>query len=141
MSELESLKPLRHHNRKMRRHQRARAAVGPIRFVAQPFDWKDVFAALPQEKPKDFADSLWNGYKDEIWTKYKPEGRLLFELLRMVVRDPNMPDIVRLCAGIGSLFVAVDGFDATAEGLKNDKARMPLRIAAPVPQLFPAWPS
>jgi hypothetical protein len=113
-----------------------------------PLDWGTVFAQLPQEEPKTFTDEVWNLYKDNGWTKYGPESRFGFELARLVARDRDMPDFVKLLANIVAGAFVVDGLKATGEGIRKDaerqKAQLSMtsfRIGTPVPQLFPAWPS
>jgi hypothetical protein len=105
-------------------------------------DWPAVFAQFPQEPAKTLPDALWNAYKDNGWVKYKPEGRLGFELARMVAKDPDVPDLVKLLANILAGVFVVDGFNATAEGVRKDaeRVRALARIKAPAPQLLPAWP-
>lgn len=130
--------------RKRYRHiRRSTAAPRQVSIAPLPsIDWAAVFAQLPQEPAKTFPDAIWNAYKDNGWVKYKPEGRLGFELARIVARDPNVPDWGKLLANIVAGFFVVDGFNATAEGVRKDaeRARALARITAPAPQLLPAWP-
>lgn len=132
--------------RKRKRHSRIRrSTAAPLQVSIAPLpsiDWTAVFAQFPQEPAKTFPDAVWNAYKDNGWIKYKPEGRLGFELARMVARDPDVPDWVKLLANIVAGFFVVDGFNATAEGVRKDaeRVRAMARINAPAPPLFPSWP-
>jgi hypothetical protein len=41
--------------------------------LAVPIDWPSiVLESLPREPPKNLGDVVWNGYKNELWAKYKP---------------------------------------------------------------------
>jgi hypothetical protein len=132
-------------NRKRYPGRRRPAAASRQVSMAQlpSIDWTAVFAYLPQEPAKTLPDAVWNAYKDKGWVKYKPEGRLGFELARMVARDPEVPDWAKLLANIVAGFFVVDGFNATVEGVRKDaeRARTMARINAPAPLLLPAWPS
>lgn len=124
-----------------RKHHRRLRQFSPVR--ALPIDWSAIFESLPQEPPKNLGDMVWNGYKKEMWAKYKPDSLLAFEGLRMVARSPDTPEALKFVANLLALLCGVDGYGATLEGLRKDqeRARTLVRITAPVPRLLPAWPS
>src|SRR6266850_2663993 len=125
MSELKSLPVRRKHHRHRRR---STAVIRPL--AAAPLtsiDWSTIFSRLPQEPPKTFTDALWNAYKDSGWVKYRPEGRLGFELARIVARDPDMPEPVKILANILAGIFVLDGLNTTAEGLRRDGAQRRLQ--------------
>ena len=138
MSELKSL-PVRRKRHHLRR--RSTAVIRPLA-AAPPasIDWSAIFSRLPQEPPKTFTDALWNSYKDNGWVKYRPEGRLGFELARIVARDPDTPESVKILANILAGIFVFDGLNATAEGLRRDEARrrVQARIGFQVYRLPPA---
>lgn len=119
---------------------RPHPVLGEIGFAhINPSDWQTIFAKLPQEPPKGVGDIVWNGYKDKLWTKYKPEGRLAFEFCRMVSRDPDLPPLLKLVADLIAGYTVVDGLNAAAEGLKKEREAQRPKLLAPAPRLLPGW--
>lgn len=114
MSELqlaECRRPRRHH------HRRRSSAV-----PAQRIDWSAILAQLPQEPPKNFGDVVWNGYKKELWGKFKPDSLVGFEVFRMAARSSDVPALKPI-ANFLAFLCAIDGYGATVEGLRKDAER------------------
>lgn len=127
---------------KRRSHHR-RSSFRPSALPTPPIDWASlVLNSLPQEPPKNFSDVIWNSYKDDLWKKHKPDSRILFELFRMVARDPDTSDGIKLLANILAGVCVLDGYGPTVEGLRKDeRARMSTRKVASVLPFPPVWPS
>src|SRR6185295_20158692 len=98
-------------------HRRRQSSAVP----APPIDWAAIIESLPQEPPKKFADIVWNGYKRELWGKFKPDSLVGFEILRMAAKSSDMPEGLRLVSNFLAFLCAVDGYGATVEGLRRDE--------------------
>src|SRR5438270_10765766 len=114
--------------RPVKRRHRSRRKLSSVRsrVPAPPLDWASiVLDAMPQQPPKNFGDVVWNSYKDELWKKYKPDSRISFELFRMVARDRDMPDGLKLLANFFAALCVADGYSATVEAIrKKERARL-----------------
>jgi len=116
----------------------------PPAIPLQPLDWSAILKSLPQDPPKGWVDLGWNIYKQELWGKYKPDSLVGFELFRMAARSSDMPEGLKFAANFLALLCAVDGYSATVEGLRKAEEKRTVVLAntsAPVPRLFPMWPS
>ena len=107
---------------KRRRRSRRKLSGARSRVPAPPLDWASiVLDSMPQRPPKNFGDVIWNSYKDEVWKKYKPDSRISFELFRMVARDRDTPDGLKLLANFFAGLCVVDGYSATVEAIRKEE--------------------
>ena len=136
---MEALDKTKRRSGKIKSHYRRRVRPMQLQRVSE-IDWSVIFSQFPQEQPKTFTDALWNAYKDNGWARYRPEGRLGFEMARIVARDPNMPEAVKILANILAGVFVFDGLNATAEGLRREESqrRIQARTNFPVRRLPPA---
>ncbi len=127
--------------RPVKRHHRSRRRLSSVRskVPAPPLDWASiVLDTMPQQPPKNFGDLVWNSYKDELWKKYKPDSRISFELFRMVARDRDTPDGLKLLANFFAGLCVVDGYSATVEAIrKEERARLLPKNVTPLRAITP----
>lgn len=131
--------------RPVKRRHRSRCKLSSVRssVPAPPLDWASiVLDSIPQQPPKNFGDVVWNSYKDELWKKYKPDSRISFELLRMVARDRDTPDGLKLLANFLAGFCVVDGYSATVDAFrKEERARLLPKNVTPLRRPTALWPA
>jgi hypothetical protein len=73
---------------------------------------------------------VWNGYKKELWGKFKLDSLVGFEVFRMAARSSDVPEALKPMANLLAFLCAVDGYGATVEGLRKhaERARVLARI-------------